>query len=37
MLGYAKVRYRGSTKNIARLALLVGLYNLKRAERLVAG
>ena len=31
MFGYAKVRYRGLAKNTERLAVLVGLYNLKRA------
>ena len=35
--GYAKVRYRGLAKNTERLALLVGLYNLKRAQGLIAG
>ena len=31
--GYAKVRYRGLAKNTDRLALLLGLSNLKRAQR----
>ena len=35
--GYAKVRYRGLAKNTERLAVLMGLYNLKRAQGLVAG
>ena len=35
--GYAKVRYRGLAKNTERLAMLMGLYNLKRAQGLVAG
>ena len=35
--GYAKVRYRGLAKNTDRFAVLMGLYNLKRAQRLVAG
>lgn len=37
MFGYAKVRYRGLAKNTERLAVLVGLYNLKRAQGLVVG
>lgn len=37
MFGYTKVRYRGLAKNTERLALLVGLYNLKRAQGLVVG
>ena len=36
-LGYAKVTYRGLAKNTERLAGLMGLYNLKRAQGLVAG
>ena len=35
--GYAKVRYRGLAKNTERLAILMGLYNLKRAQGLVTG
>ena len=36
--GYAKVRYRGLAKNTERLALLLGLSNLKKAQRwMVAG
>ena len=31
--GYAKVRYRGLAKNTERLALLLGLSNLKKAQR----
>ena len=34
--GYAKVRYR-LTKNTERLALLLGLSNLKRAKGLLVG
>ncbi|MCY4529852.1 MAG: IS5 family transposase [Chloroflexi bacterium] len=34
--GYAKVRYRGLTKNTQRLALLLGFANLMRAERYLA-
>ena len=34
--GYAKVRYRGLAKNTQRLALLLGLANLMRAERSLA-
>ena len=34
--GYAKVRYRGLYKNTQRLAVLFGLANLMRAERLLA-
>ena len=36
-LGYAKVTYRGLAKNSEHLAVLMGLYNLKRAQGLVAG
>ena len=36
ILGYAKVRYRGLAKKAERLALLMGLSNLVRAQRLVA-
>ena len=34
--GYAKVRYRGLTKNTERLAMLLGLSNLKRSQRWLA-
>ncbi len=34
--GYAKVRYRGLFKNTQRLALLLGLANMVRAERQLA-
>ena len=34
--GYAKVRYRGLFKNRQRLALLLGLANIVRAERQLA-
>ena len=34
--GYAKVRYRGLFKNTQRLALLLGLANIVRAERQLA-
>ena len=33
--GYGKVRYRGLAKNRDRLALLLGLANLRRAQPLV--
>ena len=36
IFGYAKVRYRGLAKNAERLALLVGLSKLVRAQRLAA-
>ena len=36
LFGYAKVRYRGLAKNTDRLALLLGLANLKRARVLMA-
>ena len=36
LFGYAKVRYRGLAKNTDRLALLLGLANLKRARVLLA-
>ena len=36
IFGYAKVRYRGLAKNTERLALLVGISNLVRAQRLAA-
>ena len=35
--GYAKVRYRGLAKNTERMALLLGLANLRRAQTLLAG
>ena len=35
--GYAKVRYRGLAKNTERVALLLGLSNLRRARTLLAG
>ena len=37
IFGYAKVRYRGLAKNTQRMALLLGLSNLKRAQTLLAG
>ena len=36
LFGYAKVRYRGLAKNTERLALLLGLSNLRRAQALLA-
>ena len=36
IFGYAKVRYRGLAKNTERLALLVALSNLRRAQRIMA-
>ena len=36
IFGYAKVRYRGLAKNTNRLALLLGLSNLRRAQALPA-
>lgn len=33
--GYAKVRYRGLHKNTQRLAVLFGMANLMKAERLL--
>ena len=36
IFGYAKVRYRGLAKNTNRLALLLGLPNLRRAQALLA-
>ena len=36
IFGYAKVRYRGLAKNTERLALLLGLSNLRRAQTLPA-
>ena len=35
--GYAKVRYRGLAKNTERVALLLGLANLRRGQSLLAG
>ena len=35
--GYAKTRYRGLAKNTERMALLLGLSNLRRAQTLLAG
>ena len=37
IFGYAKVRYRGLAKNTERMALLVGLSNLRRAQTFLAG
>lgn len=36
IFGYGKVRYRGLAKNTERLALLLGLSNLRRAQTLPA-
>ena len=36
-IGLANVRYRGLAKNTERLALLLGLSNLNRAQGLLAG
>ena len=36
LFSYAKVRYRGLAKNTNRLALLLGLSDLKRAQALLA-
>ena len=36
LFGYAKVRYRGLAKNAERVALLLGLANLRRAQALLA-
>ena len=36
LFGYAKVRYQGLAKNTNRLALLLGLSDLKRAQALLA-
>ena len=36
LFGYAKVRYRGLAKNRERLALLLGLANLRRAQAFLA-
>ena len=36
LFGYAKVRYRGLAKNTERVALLLGLANLRRAQALLA-
>ena len=37
IFGYAKIRYRGLSKNKNRLALLLGLSNLRRAPTPLAG
>ena len=37
LFGYAQVRYRGLAKNTDRLALLLGLANLKWTKTLLAG
>ena len=37
IFGYAKVRYRGLGKNTERMALLLGLSNLRRAQACMAG
>ena len=37
IFGYAKVRYRGLSKNTERMALLLGLSNLRRAQALLSG
>ncbi len=37
LFGYARVRYRGLAKNTERMALLLGLFNLRRAHSLMAG
>jgi IS5 family transposase len=37
VFGYFKVRYRGLAKNTERLALLLGLSNLKTSQRWQAG
>ena len=37
IFGYAKVRYRGLAKNTDRMALLLGLSNLRRAHTFMAG
>ena len=37
IFGYAKVRYRGLAKNTERMALLLGLSNLRRAQACMAG
>ena len=37
VFGYAGVRYQGLAKNRERMALLLGLSNLKRAQTLLAG
>ena len=36
IFGYAKVRYRGLAKNTERMALLLGLSNLRRAQTFMA-
>ena len=37
IFGYARVRYRGLAKNQERMALLLGLCNLKRGQTLPRG
>ena len=37
IFGYAKVRYRGLARTTERVALLLGLSNLRRAHSLMAG
>ena len=37
IFGYAKVRYRGLAKNTERIALLLGLSNLRRTQTLLTG
>ena len=37
IFGYAKVRYRGLARNTERMALLLGLSNLRRTPTLMAG
>jgi len=37
IFGYAKVRYRGLAKNTERMALLLGLSNLRRAQTFMTG
>ncbi len=37
LFGYAKVRYRGLAKNTERVAMLLGLSNLRRAQTFMAG
>ena len=37
IFGYAKVRYRGLAKNTQRMALLLGLSNLRRTQTWIAG
>ena len=37
LFGYAKIRYRGLAKNTERMALLLGLSNLRRAQTFMTG